>query len=80
MKNDLTIFKISIGKVLKFQTYQKEKDGIHEEDFHARLLEVHPDYLVVEQTLVQSEEVVVQKRKLVKGKFTIDTSEVQIVP
>lgn len=83
MNIDLTIFKNSIGRILKFRTYSKGNDFVFEEDFHARLLEVDPDYLIVEQTLTKSndafeEELTVQKRKLLKGKFAIDTGEIQL--
>jgi hypothetical protein len=75
MLSDLTVFKDSIGKLFKFRTYHREKDAILEEDFNAKLLEVQPDYFIVEEALVESEEIIVRKRKLVKGKFTIDTVE-----
>lgn len=79
MNTDLTVFKDSIGSILKFRTYHREKDFISEEGFQARLLEVQPNYLIVEQTLTRSEEVIVQKRKLVKGRFAIDTDEAQLL-
>lgn len=83
MNIDLTIFKNSIGRILKFRTYSRGHDFVFEEDFHARLLEVDPDYLIVEQTFTQSndeleEKLVVQKRRLLKGKFAIDTGEIQL--
>jgi hypothetical protein len=83
MNIDLTIFRNSIGRILKFRTYSKGDDFVFEEDFHARLLEVASDYLIVEQTFTRSndefEEVMtVQKRKLLKGKFAIDTGEIQL--
>jgi len=83
MNIDLTIFANSIGRVLKFRTYYKEKDFFFEEAFHAKLLSVDPNYLIVEQIYIQSndefeEKVSIQKRKLVKGKFAIDTGEMQL--
>lgn len=83
MNIDLTIFKKSIGRKLKFRTYYKSNDSIFEEGFHAKLLDVAVDYLLVEQIFIRSneqfeEEIQVQKRKLLKGKFTIDTGEIQL--
>jgi hypothetical protein len=83
MNIDLNIFRNSIGRKLKFCTHYKENDLVFDEDFHAKLLAVDKDYIIVEQTFVRSneafeEQLMIQKRKLLRGMFTIDTGEVKL--
>lgn len=77
MNIDFEFLKKSINKNLKFKKTYFLNNNSFIDVFYAILKEVGDDYIIVEQFYVKSddnfnEEIVSQKRKLVKKSFEID--------